>query len=239
MSKTDEEFNPAVEGFMRQGKQTCHYIPQTSRSSGFQKGAGLATGSSIGGEGAGSQLRQQACKVKSDSSSMRKPGPTEEGAAGLGREFKAHPLLEEGSLVDSEICSEGPEKSRSLEVSPQVSPVRQKLSVESQSAEEREFFVEERQKVVLDTEELNLAEAFQNIDRDRDGLICISDIMREIKNSNPKLTANRLLTFSEFLSNVLPHYSSHEHKEKWRLEDFVTFMHDAAFLEKSKTVKSK
>lgn len=127
---------------------------------------------------------------------------------------------------------------RSFEVSIQGNPMNKKaIRRETENSNMNEILqteegLQERHKIILDTEELNLAEAFQNIDRDRDGIIHLSDMIREVKHSHQNLSEIELRNYVAFISQIMPYYCKVPGGDSWRFEEFVCFMHDAANLEK-------
>ena len=91
---------------------------------------------------------------------------------------------------------------------------------------------EERQMVCFNTTEFDLVEAFQNIDRDRDGKITIQDMLRELKRVNPLANKQDHQKYQDFLELIMPEYSKATDKT-WGFPEFQQFMHDSALLEKT------
>ena len=92
---------------------------------------------------------------------------------------------------------------------------------------------EERETVCFDASECDLVEAFQNIDRDRDGKITILDMVRELKRANPFSTKSEIDSYEEFLELIMPEYSKSTEKI-WGFSEFQQFMHDSSKLEKTR-----
>lgn len=133
------------------------------------------------------------------------------------------------------------------------SPIKRTLEYQSPDPKEKRTFTlmtnsdlslqTTRQTFSFDSSEFDLATAFQNIDRDRDGLISKPDIMRELKRTNPGADESKMNQFSNILHLLMPEYQKKAKfvckegedvenlSEVWNFSSFMCFMKDASRLQ--------
>jgi len=96
----------------------------------------------------------------------------------------------------------------------------------------------EIEKISFETGSFDLVNAFQNIDRDRDGQITVFDMVRELKRSNPLASKEEITKYQKFLEAIMPEYS-HTKDGFWNFHHFQKFMYDSEQMAKKKENSGK